>query len=125
MNNKIILPPTKIYIKKSQKKGMGVFALSEINKGDLIEECHIYFLKQNDSMKNHAYGFPKGSSYKKLFIPFGFGPIYNHADDNNVDWECDSTVMRYFATRNIDAHEECCVKYHQRYWSKRSTEKIV
>ena len=125
-NHTAILPPDKVYIKGSPGKGMGVFASVEINEGDLIEECHIYFLNGNDRMRNHAYGFPKAPAQaKKLFIAFGFGSIYNHSDNNNVDWECNSRVIRYFATRKIDAHQECCIKYHQRYWNSSSVKKIV
>ena len=40
-----LLIPTKIEIKPSPGKGMGVFAIDVIEVGEVIEECHFVILK--------------------------------------------------------------------------------
>ena len=38
---------TKVEVKTSPGKGMGVFAISKIVAGELIEECHLIFLEMD------------------------------------------------------------------------------
>jgi len=124
----MILPPTKLYLREVEGKGMGVFASDVIVKGEVIEICHIYFLNPliNDNLSAHGWGFPKGDEKpNKTFIAFGFGSVYNHCDDNNIDWECDGKTMKFFATRSINVNEECCVKYHERYWQHHGVENKI
>jgi len=42
-----ILPPKKIYVKKSPIHGLGVFAGEKITKDEMIEECPILTLPIN------------------------------------------------------------------------------
>jgi SET domain-containing protein len=115
----MIFPPTKLYLKEVEGKGMGVFASDAITKGEVIETCHIYFFNPgiNDNLPEYGWGFPKADKEpKRTFMPFGFGSIYNHCDNNNIDWECDGKTMKWFATRDINIDEECCAKYNERFW---------
>ena len=108
----VLFPPKKLYLAEAKGKGMGVFASDAITKGEVVEVCHIYFLKRDmgENLPTYTYAFPKGET-KKLFLVFGFGSIYNHCDENNIDWECDGKTMKFFATRNINVNEECCIRY--------------
>ena len=113
----VIFPPTKLYLAKSKGKGMGVFASDAITKGEVVEVCHFHILKGDDRMTGYMFGFPKGDVPKKhSYVVFGFGSIYNHCDDSNIDYENDGKTMTFFATKNINVDEECCVDYGENYW---------
>jgi hypothetical protein len=46
-----LLIPTKIEIKPSPGKGMGVFAIDVIEMGEVIEECHLVKLNNKLSVQ--------------------------------------------------------------------------
>lgn len=123
----MIFPPKKVFVKESPGKGMGVFALEPIREGEVIEVCHIEILKSGeDKMPRHAYGFPKrAESADYIFLPWGFGAIYNHSEEPNIDWKSDGKTMTWYAIKDIDAQEECCGTYHQRYWKYHQETKII
>ncbi len=123
----MIFPPKKIFLKESSGKGMGVFALEPIEKGELIEVCHIEILKPlTDRMPRHAYGFPKRTDMiEYTFIAWGFGSVYNHSKKANIDWESDGKTMKIYAIKDIQKGEECLIMYHERYWFHNNETKPV
>ena len=59
-----ILPPTKIYVKKSPIHGLGVFASELIKEGEMIEECPILRLpvkkgETNYTLIDYTFLWPK------------------------------------------------------------------
>ena len=122
----MILPPKKICIKDSPGKGRGVFATESISAGEVIELSYIKILNPViEHLDTHCYSFPKWSKTPEYnFLPFGYGIVYNHSDEANSDWECDGTIMKIYATRDIEAGEECCITYNPFFWEATETKKI-
>ena len=101
---------TKVEVKTSPGKGMGVFATNKITAGEIIEECHLIFLEmdpnqQSSFLEHYRFLYPQKPKqtlrgalgltsppgqqtpvpprYEDFVIPSGYGCIYNH-DNNNI-----------------------------------------
>lgn len=86
-----LLIPTKIEIKPSPGKGMGVFAIDVIQKDEVIEECHLVKLptkkwEKSKLLDDYRFCYPQGPNWEEYVIPLGYGCIYNHSDTNNAMW---------------------------------------
>jgi hypothetical protein len=116
--------PNKIEVKSSPIHGFGVFAIEKILKDEIIETCYSIFFKtdlgsNDDILLKYRFSYPCGVSPIKYAIPLGYGCIYNHSDDNNATWTCDSdNGMYYFiAVKDIEPGEEICTSYGKKeYW---------
>ena len=134
MNNNIsYIPPDKITVGYSNVEGIGVFAVKNISKGDIVERCPIvdfgwrsnylndptilkycYFQAQCDcnDCKNHG---------SIVWMVLGYGMIYNHQDLPNTKWSF-NYQQRYadiVATKNIVAGEEIFVTDGSRHFNNR------
>lgn len=97
-------------------KGRGVFALSDMKKGEVVEVCPM-LLYQSEFMVDECelsfYAFAtKWSKY--VALPLGFGILYNHStNDPNVEYEQDyeTLLQTYVALRPIKKGEELTVNY--------------
>lgn len=120
-----LLVPTKIEIKESPGKGYGVFAIDVIEEEEIIEECHFVSLpiyRGEDSPLLHDYRFcwPMNVSWNQFVIPFGYGCIYNHSNDNNAYWRehPETPAFQFVAKRRILPGEEICTYYGgTEYWA--------
>lgn len=122
--------PTKIEVKSSPIHGLGVFAITPIKKGEIIEECPVITVSYIDATTSnilHRYRFlyPIEKPTEHC-IPLGYGCIYNHSDNNNAMWTMNRQKHRVFdfiALRDIQAGEEICTKYGGRqYWEYQATQ---
>lgn len=121
---KELVPPAKVEVKESHGKGMGVFAIEDINKGEVIEDCEVQHLgdelSASNSFSDYRFNYPKGVGSKKRVLVMGMGAIFNHADDNNAYWINHphvENVFRFVANRDISAGEEVCTSYGgSHYW---------
>jgi len=105
---------TKIYIAISKKRGRGIFAAVDINKGEIIEANYTIYINKNDSdiikktnLWNYYFEFPDGTSR----IVLGWGTIINHSLNPNVEkiWDSDplyGDIVYFVALRDIKQHEE-------------------
>ena len=59
------------------------------------------------------YVFGSHIDNKNTVLVFGYGSMYNHSMDNNVDYlVCDNKhFLKYIANRFIPAHEELFINY--------------
>ena len=117
-----LLMPTKIEIKPSPGKGMGVFAIDVIQKDEVIEECYLVKLpikKWEKSKLLHDYRFcyPQGPNWEEYVMALGYGSIYNHSDRNNATWRNHPTkrAFQFYALQTIQSGEEICVNYGEDY----------
>jgi SET domain-containing protein len=117
--------PNKIEVKSSPIHGLGVFAKERILKDEIIEVCYAIFFKNNlgydneDILLKYRFSYPCNYSITKYAIPLGYGSIYNHSDNNNAFWTCDtSNALYYFiSNRDIEIGEEICTSYGDKnYW---------
>ena len=139
MNNKLFLSPH-LEIRQSRIEGLGVFCTHDLKKGDTIEEAHLILLKNNKwedcdaELKRYALPWVELRKDWKEFcdehdgilsqhatrpvVVLGFGMIYNHADDNNIDYFIDKNrfICSYTSNRDIKAGSELTIDYGSEYF---------
>lgn len=127
-----LIPTSKVEIKTSPGKGLGVFAFKKIIKGEIIEECPLHTLKGKETIMefyDYIFNFPQASVNKEeLVLPWGYGCLYNHSDDFNAYWRDHPKykAFQYIATRDIEVGEEVCTYYGEnQYWDDRSHTKKI
>lgn len=121
----VIVPPTKIYISESPVHGLGVFASSKIEEGEIIEVCPIHDLeiKKGESspfLLNYRFNWPQGENYEKQVIAWGYGPLYNHSDNANASWRSnlENKTFEFYATKEIFPGREIFIWYGgDNYWN--------
>jgi len=122
--------PTKIRIDHSEGKGLGVFAIDKILKDEIIEECHYVIIPTDDTvLLDYRFILPihENDEINECIIPFGYGCIYNHSNNNNADWRfpTDHKAVTFYATKDIEIGEEICTYYGGReYWDNHPYAKI-
>ena len=110
--------PDKCEVKESPGKGFGVFATEFIQKGEIIEECHLITLPipycHQNILDDYRFNWPQGPNPIEQVLPLGYGCIYNHDDNNNAMWRDHpehNRIFQYFAVRDIQPGEEICTWY--------------
>jgi SET domain-containing protein len=81
-----------IEIKKSQNKGLGIFATETIKEGTLIETSPVILLSPEDTKKiddTHLYNyyFSWEDDQKSSAIALGYVSLYNHQVNSNCIYE--------------------------------------
>lgn len=109
----------KIRIDNSKKLNIrGIFADETIAKGELVEICPVILFP--DSELEHIsktvltkYEFCWDDNNEAIVL--GYGSLYNHSFEPNVEFEHDFTnnTMRYTALRDIEKDEELYIDYMQ------------
>lgn len=108
----------KIFVKKSNIHGYGVFADKNIKKNERIEEC--YFILSNcedDVIIDYVFDL-KGRSALLL----GYGSLYNHSEDPNTDYTLNKKrkIATFKAIRPIKKGEEILISYGEEWFSSRN-----
>jgi uncharacterized protein len=120
-----LLLPSKIHIKASPGKGLGVFAHKIIYKGEIIEECPVFTISKPDTLmefNDYHFNYPTGNDPTELVLPWGYGCLYNHSDTPNAYWmdHPKYKAFQYIAHRNIEVGEEITTYYgDDNYWDRR------
>ncbi len=124
---------TKVEVKESLGKGLGVFATEVIVPGEIIEECHIITIPTidingNKILDDYRFNWPRDNP-KKFVLPLGNGCIYNHADINNAYWREHPKyeAFQFYAIKHIFPGQEICTYYGSiNYWNSLSkTVKVI
>jgi SET domain-containing protein len=123
-------PPTKIYVKPVEGKGLGVFAKEAIAEGETIETCPLMSLGKNPGNKtqdpffNYRFSWPREGAHNgnhDFVVAWGYGSLYNHCGFNpNATWVdvADQKAFRFVAIRPIQTDEEICINYgDSSYWN--------
>ena len=120
--------PTKIEIKISEGKGMGVFATQKILEGEIIERCVLLTIpKEGNLLTDYRFLYPK-NTLTEYVIPLGYGCIYNHSNSPNADWKDhpEYKAFNFFALKDIEIGEEICTYYGgDDYWKAREHTKLI
>lgn len=131
-----------LYLQKAGAKGHGVFCLTKIKKGEILEVTPAVILNEAGTKKADAtilqnYTFAVGGVTRKLrekaqmvkpdycsAAVFGALTMCNHADDNNAEiiWMEDGGALYYALTaiRDIPAGTEICTTYGNSWFSDRN-----
>lgn len=110
----MIVIPTKIEIKESPNKGLGVFAKEKILKDEIIEIASLIKLNvqyNSDVLNDYRFYYPKDKP-KELVVALGYGSLYNHNNQNNANWRNgEPMTFEFFATKDIEPGEEIFINY--------------
>lgn len=108
----------KIEVKRTGKKGRGVFALTDFKVGEIIENCPVINITPTERKKIEKtifnyYIYPWRST-KSGSLVLGYGSIYNHSFSPNADWKQNfkANLMVYRAIRPIKKGDEVTVNYN-------------
>jgi uncharacterized protein len=110
-----------IEVRKTRKRGNGVFALKNFKKGDIIEKCPIITMrpKERNFLEETlmAYYVYPWKSLNDCAVVFGYGSIYNHSYEPNAKWVRDykNQKMVYKATADIKKGSEITINYNGEY----------
>lgn len=108
-----------IHVDTSPKGGYGVFASKFIPKGTEIEVARLlplppYDRKKMTELPKYDYNYSDDTTC----IVFGFGSLYNHSADVNVEYYIDDKdLMHYTTTRDVQPGEELFVNYGDDYFT--------
>jgi SET domain-containing protein len=107
-----------IEVRRSGKKGRGVFARQFIRKGTVIERAPIILLPVGEVFTRGApkmvladYVFKWGKDM--VAVALGYGSLYNHSYQPNASYDSAGWRTQVFrAIRDIEAGEEITVNYN-------------
>ena len=105
---------------KRSPHGRGVFATRRFKKGQLVEVCPTVEVADADvvgRLDDYVY-----SSVKKgdSLIVLGYGMLYNHSDDPNVEYDqVEPSKITFRALRKIEPGEELTIDYGDEWWDTR------
>ena len=103
------------------RHGRGVFAARAIASGETVEVCPTLELPEADvSGQLLDYVFDSPDHAKTVVMPLGYGMLYNHSADPNIEYfEADDGAIAYVATRAVAAGEELTINYGEQWWDTR------
>ncbi|KAK9828383.1 hypothetical protein WJX81_002342 [Elliptochloris bilobata] len=103
-------------------KARGVFAETEIGRGDLIETAHCILVPRDEYetyfrhtvLEHYLFRTPSGDH----LLALGAGSLFNHSAQPNVDYRVDggAVVVRFYAARPVAAGEELTIFYGSKLW---------
>lgn len=119
---KIVYPSWDIRLGDSELEGLGVFAARNFKKGEIVEICpylQIFKGHMDDECEVGDYTFDFDDESEVLML--GYGSMYNHHKDNNLDYLYDeeTDMFEYSTLRDIKKGEELTVNYGDPYWEAR------
>lgn len=110
---------------ESSIHGWGVFATSDIDSNELLEEAPILKIADYHSnnignlLEEYRFLWPTCEPYTEVVVGFGFSSMYNHSNSPNAMWthNLEKRVLVFKSVKPISAGEEITVSYgdHYRY----------
>lgn len=108
-----------IFIKRTAKKGRGVFARTSIPARTMIERSPVVVMtgeerKLLDQTLLHDYIFEWGDNRELCCMSLGYVALYNHAAPSNCEYEMDFTrqLITVKTVRDIREGEELFINYN-------------
>lgn len=108
-----------LYIAASDIEGRGVFCTQPISKGEIIEICPVIIvppreMKLIDSGILYNYYFVWEQPALTYAIALGYGSLYNHSYEPNVEYLPDyaNETLDFFAIKDIKIGEEILINYN-------------
>ncbi|TWT40721.1 SET domain protein [Thalassoglobus neptunius] len=104
---------TLVEIKKSPKRGRGVFAKQPIKKGEVIECVPVLIVTWDEIADSELADYAFTLTEKKVGIALGYGSMYNHSYKPNARYDDEGRQTKVFsAIKNIKKGEEITVNYN-------------
>ncbi|MGN6804300.1 MAG: SET domain-containing protein [Ginsengibacter sp.] len=106
-------------MKRTAKKGRGVFTKEVIKANTVIEESPVIVMGAEDRMLLdktllHDYIFAWGNQKDQCCMALGFIPLYNHNYASNCEYFMDfeEETIQIKTVRQINADEELTINYN-------------
>jgi len=108
-----------LFVKRTGKKGRGVFTKEVIKGNTVIEESPVIVMSAEDRMLLdktllHDYIFAWGNQKDQCCMALGFIPLYNHSYTSNCEYFMDfeEETIQIKTVRQIEAGEELTINYN-------------
>jgi hypothetical protein len=109
-------------------RGRGVFAARAFAADEEVEVCPSVELPRAETRGGVLadYVFDSEGAEDAVVVVLGYGMLYNHAEDPNLEYEQDDAgVVTFFAVRPIAAGEELTITYGDEWWTSRRRKPIA
>ena len=108
-----------IIIKKTGRKGRGVFTRDTLETGTVVEIAPVIVMSKQDRVLIdqtllHDYIFEWGASQQECCMSLGYVPLYNHSFQANCNYEMhfNRETITITTNREIKAGEELFINYN-------------
>lgn len=100
--------------------GRGVFATHAFGAGETIEVCPTLELADSD-ISGTLGDYLLKSAYDEdvVILMFGYGMLYNHAQEPNAEYREHADGIAFVALREIEPGEEITISYGEEWWETR------
>jgi hypothetical protein len=95
--------------------------------GEEVEICPSVELPRDETRGGVLadYVFDSERGHDAVVLVLGYGMLYNHAEDPNLEYEQDAAgVVTFFAVRSIAPGEELTITYGRDWWAARGSEPV-
>jgi uncharacterized protein len=108
-----------IAVKNTKGRGRGVFALTDLEEGALLEIAPVIVMEKKDrplldQTLLHDYIFEWGGNKEQCCMALGYVPLYNHSYQSNCEYEMNFTkqTITIKTIRPVAAGEELFINYN-------------
>ncbi len=103
------------------RHGRGVYATRAFAEGDVVEHCPVLELPGADvSGRLSDYVFKSTEGDDEVLLVLGFGMLYNHGAEPNVDYAQETPrTMTFYTLRDVAAGEQLVIDYGEEWWDTR------
>jgi SET domain-containing protein len=108
---------------KHGRHGRGVFATRRFAKGDVVETCPTVQVPDRE-IAGHLRDYVFSSVRQgDVVLVLGYGMLYNHSADPNLEYEQDDpSSITFFAVRIVQPGDELTIDYGEEWWETRGVE---
>jgi hypothetical protein len=107
---------------KHGRHGRGVFAERHFAAGDVVETCPTVQVPDGDvtgGLRDYVFSSLEQGD---VVLALGYGMLYNHSADPNVEYEQDEpSSITFVARRALQPGDELTIDYGEEWWETRGT----
>jgi uncharacterized protein len=100
--------------------GRGVYATRRFAKGEVVERCPTVEVPDSEvsgRLGDYAYMSVKEGD---VLLVLGFGMLYNHSEDPNVEYvQEEPSMIDFVALRTVEPGDELTIHYGDDWWETR------
>ena len=109
---------------KEGRYGRGVFATRHFETGEAVEYCPTLELPGDQVVGQLGdYVFGSNENEDDVILLLGFGMLYNHSSEPNVEYvQEEPRVIKFVAIRPVEPGDELMIDYGEEWWETRNLE---